>query len=116
MSVSAPLDSATIEAIAREVAKVLDRPPEAGLLNARDVAARFHVQLGWVYAHADELGVIRLGSGTRPRLRFDAAIVAHQLLPRPVGQASSPRPRSERGPAPLLPIRPTPSRRTLGTA
>jgi hypothetical protein len=52
---------------------LLRRPaePADGLLTAAQVAARFNVDRGWVYAHAEQLGVVRLGDGPRPRLRFD---------------------------------------------
>jgi hypothetical protein len=33
----------------------------------------------WVYAHADELGVIRLGEGEKARLRFDPERVARAV-------------------------------------
>lgn len=105
----APLDRATLEAIAHEVADLLRResPGERALLTAGQVAARFGVDRSWVYAHAHELGVVRLGFGRRPRLRFDPAVVAQRLLtqrPAVVAPAST-------TPAPLLPIRPAP--RTL---
>ena len=65
----------------------------ARLLTAAEVAARLSVARGWVYEHARELGVVRLGDGPRPRLRFDPAVVERMLLPRPA-------------PAPtLLPVR-----------
>lgn len=109
----APLDRATLEAIAHEVVDLLrrDAPGERALLTAGQVAARFGVDRSWVYAHAHELGVVRLGFGLRPRLRFDPAVVAQRLIteraarPAVVGPPSTTR-------APLLPIRPTP--RTLG--
>jgi hypothetical protein len=34
------------------------------------------VSRSWVYAHQRELGAMRLGTGPRARLRFDAKIVA----------------------------------------
>jgi hypothetical protein len=73
------LDRATIQAVAREVAAILGGGGRR-LLTAQQVAERFNVDRGWVYAHADELGVIRLGEGPRPRLRFDAAVVARLLV------------------------------------
>ncbi len=74
------LDAATVRAIAREVARHIE--PDHRLLTARDVAATYNVARGWVYAHADELGAIRLGDGPRPRLRFDAAVVTQRLQAR----------------------------------
>ena len=84
------------------------------LMTAQEVAARFNVQRSWVYAHADELGVVRLGRGRKPRLRFDPAVVAQQLLPAP-GRASraTPYTRMRAGTA-LLRVGPAHQRRTLG--
>jgi hypothetical protein len=39
-------------------------------LTAAQAAARLQVTREWVYDHAVELGVIRLGTGTRGRMRF----------------------------------------------
>ena len=67
------------------------------LLDAREVARRLGVRVGWVYEHPAELGALRLpGSSTRPRLRFDWARVLEALeppLPRaaPPGESPSPR-------------------------
>jgi hypothetical protein len=110
------LDQPTIEAIAREVAQLLgrdDQPGAHGLLTARHVAARFNVGRSWVYAHADELGVVRLGQGSRPRLRFDPAVVAQHLLARPARAVAAPSPSYVRGGAPLLPIKSSRQTRTL---
>ena len=51
------------------------QPPEDRLLTATDVAAYLAVETTWVYTHALELGVIRLGSGKKPRLRFRRELV-----------------------------------------
>jgi hypothetical protein len=51
------------------------------LLTAADVAWRFNVDRSWIYAHARELGVVRIGDGPRPRLRFDPAVIAQRQLP-----------------------------------
>jgi hypothetical protein len=80
-------------------------------LTARQVAERFNVDRGWVYAHADELGVVRLGDGPRPRLRFDRAVVA-QLLVATRGREVAPRAYTpQTAGAPLLPIRRPASKR-----
>jgi hypothetical protein len=116
VSAESALDHSSIEAIAREVAQLLgrdDQPGAYGLLNARQVAARFNVERNWVYAHADELGVVRLGRGPRPRLRFDPAVVAQHLLARPPRAAAAPSPSQVRGGARLLPIKPSRQTRTL---
>ena len=109
-------DHAVLEAIAREVAQLLGRDDQPGghrLLNARQVAARFNVERSWVYAHAEELGVVRIGQGPRPRLRFDPTVVAQHLLARPARPAAAPSPSHIRGGAPLLPIKPSRQTRTL---
>ena len=108
MSAPARLHPADIDAIAdlvaeRVVARLLSadaagrlavRPPTAlagretqrtateRLLTAREVADRFGVSAEWVRDHAADLGVIRLGDGPRPRLRFDAETVAAALTRR----------------------------------
>ncbi len=109
-------DHASLHALAREVAELLGRSTPAmaeGLLTARQVAARFNVDRGWVYAHAADLGVIRLGNGPRPRLRFDPAVVAQRLVRPPASPAAlRPDPRARAG-APLLPITPSRTRRSL---
>jgi hypothetical protein len=110
------LEHPSIEAIAREVAQLLGRDDPLGahgLLTARQVAARFNVERSWVYAHAGELGVIRIGQGPRPRLRFDPAVVAQQLLTRPARAAAAPALPHLPGGAPLLPIRSPRQTRTL---
>lgn len=108
MSIS--LDPQSAAAIARELAVLLDRRTEpSALLTADQVAERFNVDRGWVYAHAGELGVLRLGCGRRPRLRFDPAVVAQALLAdppawppaRPTRPITRTRPQ---GPIPLLPV------------
>jgi hypothetical protein len=115
---SRPLDPATVEAIAHEVADMLRRRGEAGervLLTAGQVAARFGVDRSWVYAHAHQLGVVRLGFGRRPRLRFDPAIVAQYLLaPPPRDETIATQPTT--ADVQLLPIRARPvrPRRSLG--
>jgi hypothetical protein len=55
---------------------VIDDYDDRGeLWTARRVAGRYSVGVRFIYAHADELGAIRLGAGERPRLRFDPAVV-----------------------------------------
>jgi hypothetical protein len=116
VSAESRLDHSSIEAIAREVAQLIgrdDQPGARGMLTARQVAARFNVERGWVYEHADELGVVRLGRGPRPRLRFDPAVVAQHLRARPARAAAASSPSHVRGGAPLLPIKPSRQTRTL---
>ena len=66
------LDADDVEAIAVRVAELLGTAP-AGTpryVDAADLARALGVDRDWVYAHAAELGAIRLG-GPRGRLRFD---------------------------------------------
>jgi hypothetical protein len=105
-----PLPIASLRLLAREVAQLLGRAEPGRLLTAQEVAARFNVDRSWVYAHADELGVIRLGNGPRPRLRFDAVVVAQQLLPAAPAGSSPPRGTNS---VPLLPIRSKRAARSL---
>src|SRR4051812_11744587 len=58
------------------------------LLTAREVAERFGVSAEWVRENADRLGVIRLGDGPRPRLRFDGEQVHAALTVRDAGGGS----------------------------
>jgi hypothetical protein len=98
-----------VDLVARRVAALLGRADRSpALLTAAEVATRFGVERAWVYAHAHELGVIRLGDGPRPRLRFDPAVVEQLLNPPPPGAAPT---------TALLPIRtsrPRRSRRRVG--
>lgn len=115
---STPLDPATVEAIAHEVAGLLrdrEEPRARGLLTAGQVAERFGVDRSWVYAHAHQLGVVRLGFGRRPRLRFDPAVVAQHLLATPTQPPATAAATTTAGSVPLLPIRsrPTCPRRSL---
>ena len=92
------LDSASVEAIAQRVnALVLNNLIEVGLddlaerigerilasdalssrqrphlVDAHELAARLNVSRDTIYQHAEELGGQRIGSGPRPRLRFDS--------------------------------------------
>jgi len=109
------LDREAIVALAGEVAAVLRHPaqPAAGMLTAAQVAARFNVDRSWVYAHAEELGVVRLGDGPRPRLRFDPAIVSQRLVATR-GRTSRALPSIALGPGvSLLPIKQSRRRRRL---
>ncbi|MBK8294173.1 MAG: helix-turn-helix domain-containing protein [Solirubrobacterales bacterium] len=84
-----------------------DRPPQH-LLTAQEVADRLGVGRNWVYAHADELGVVQLPSktGRKPRLRFNPSAVDDYWQE---GNESGVRPtRKQQMPVaelPLLPIR-----------
>jgi hypothetical protein len=78
----------SIEALAACLAELLGRPgqeaepPAKGkkkMLSAAEVSELWGVSRRWVYDHAEALGALRLGSGPRPRLRFDPDGVAERL-------------------------------------
>lgn len=67
------LDEEDIEAIAARVAHLMGaaRPSGLRLLDPKELAAELHVSVDYVYAHAVDLGAMRLGNGPKARLRFD---------------------------------------------
>ena len=103
-----------VSAIAYRVAALLreDAQPH-GLIDAAEVARCRGVSRDWVYRHADELGVVRLGTGPRARLRFDPATarsanegsVAAQAPAQPAKPSGRPRARNGHS-GELLPIGP----------
>jgi hypothetical protein len=62
------------EAVARRVVELLrhERAKTFKLVNARELAGLLGVSVDYVYEHAAELGALRLGSGRKARIRFDA--------------------------------------------
>jgi hypothetical protein len=50
--------------------------------------AQARVTRAWVYAHAEELGAIRLGSGPKPRLRFAPDLLGERLASRSASEGS----------------------------
>ena len=88
MSEPMRLDTESIEAIARSVAELLagDGSPHTYSLSAAQVAVRLGVTAGWVRSHADELGAIRLGNGSKARLRFDPGVLLERLRDRRLRQ------------------------------
>ena len=108
-----------IEAIARRVAELVRDPAPigAGLVDAVQLARLLGVSRGFVYEHAEELGVHRCGSGTKPRLRFDPVTARRAFerssgttSTRPVPEMRREQPReptpSRRAAVPLLPVKP----------
>jgi len=65
------------DAVAERIEERLDerQRARAGWVTADVVAAHLSVDVDWVYAHADELGGIRLGDGPKARRRFKLATV-----------------------------------------
>ena len=71
------LDADDVEAIARRVAELVGQ--RSGLVDAHSIAAELQVERDWVYAHARELGAVRLGDGPKARLRFDLRQVRERV-------------------------------------
>jgi predicted DNA-binding transcriptional regulator AlpA len=104
------LDASTIEAIACRVAELVasGRDRSGDLLTVSEVAEHLGVSRAWVYENADQLGVIRLGGGKRPRLRFDSKALREQLHQRRSDRRSEPmpaRPRRWLDEGDLIPVR-----------
>ncbi len=85
------LDDEDIERIAARVAELLEADTTTRYVDATVVARKLDVDRDWVYAHARELGGVRLG-GPRGRLRFDLPAIRRRLecqgQPRPVESAA----------------------------
>jgi hypothetical protein len=63
---------AIADAIAQKIGEIVGaRPTTFGLVDARELAEELGVSIDYVYAHAAELGAMRLGSGPKARIRFD---------------------------------------------
>lgn len=89
---SVVLTDADVQRIARATVDLLrleDAAPR-DLLTSAEVAARFGVSAAWVRERADQLGAIRLGTGSRPRLRFDPEVVRDFLRRKNLRPAGSP--------------------------
>ena len=109
----ATVDAAWVEAVALRVVQLMrsgDVVDDRRLVDAVTLAGELGVDRSWVYAHRDELGAVRLGSGSKPRLRFDvrvarAALARARNEPPALGNAGSVDPfprkqlRSKRKPA-----------------
>jgi hypothetical protein len=91
------LDPQATEAIARKVVELLEKRglQKRDLVDAAELARRFGIERSWVYSHAIELGAVKLGSGAKPRLRFDPQVAARVL--RRVGEASAADPPARSG-------------------
>ena len=60
------------ERAAQRVVQLLERRPSAfQLLEPKQLAMALNVSLDYVYAHAADLGAMRLGDAPKARLRFD---------------------------------------------
>jgi hypothetical protein len=106
------LDAASVDALAHRVAELLTTSPPVReseqptpLLTAAEVSRWWGVDRGWIYQHAQQLGAVRLGSGKRPRLRFDADRVAQALGARRQNSSDEGRSPRKRADQKLLPLR-----------
>ena len=87
-----------IDAIVSRVAELLQSRrtacparPRPRLVTAAEVARWCGVERSWVYAHAEELGARKIGTGERPRLRFDLAEVSERIAALDSSQSGSER-------------------------
>jgi hypothetical protein len=100
-----------IRALELQLGELTARRPPGVLVDAATVAGELGVSRAYVYRHAAELGGHRIGSGPRPRLRFDVdeARAAWRALERsPVTAARAARATHRSGSStgvPLLPVR-----------
>ncbi len=98
-----------IEAIARRVAELLGAAElsHGPLVDAAELARLLGIERSWVYTHAIELGAVKLGGGSRPRLRFDPRLALERIRRGAVQDESGRRPprRRRRGPGATPPQR-----------
>lgn len=87
------LDAHSVEAVARRVAEIMrdegNARAENGLVDAATLAAELGVKRSWVYEHREQLGAVKLGTGSKPRLRFDVQTVRKALARRNSGWPAS---------------------------
>lgn len=77
----------SIEALASRIAELVGGSPQEAapsalakkMISAAEVSELWGVSRRWVYNHAEALGARRLGSGPRPRLRFDPEELTERL-------------------------------------
>jgi hypothetical protein len=89
------LDREDIEVLAARVVELLreseapdGRAARGELIDAAAVARRLGISRATVYAKANQLGAIRLGTGKRARLRFDPANLPTRAPEKERGKAS----------------------------
>lgn len=90
------LTPSEIDAIVGRVAELLQSRrtacpvrPQPRMVTAAEVARWCGVERSWVYAHAEDLGARKIGTGERPRLRFDLAEVSERIASLGGSQTSS---------------------------
>jgi len=112
MTAPITLSDEAVDAIARRLAHLLreEAPAPGALVDAAALARALGVSRHTIYAHAAELGAVRVGGGKRPRLRFDVARARaawserEQDAPGESPKIARRRPRAASTAAPLLPI------------
>lgn len=67
------------------------------LLTVTELAEALSVSPAWVYEHQDELGVLRLGGGAKPRLRFDLERAKSAMTCSTGGRSQAPEPSDDGG-------------------
>lgn len=88
MSASVHLDDDSVNAVAERIVQLLrSESASPDLIDVAEVARRFSLSPDYVYEHADDLGVVRLGNGPKPRLRFPPAKVAEVLRGSPENES-----------------------------
>ena len=70
--------------------------PQARLVSAAALAAELGVSRQWVYQHRDELGAAALGTGPKPRLRFNVD-TARRALDAADGATTTTQPKAATG-------------------
>jgi hypothetical protein len=80
------LTAPQLETLAGLIADRLTDRPRASLVGVKEAAAYLGCESSWVYEHAHELGVRRLGDGPKARLRFSLDEIDEKLR---IGLASS---------------------------
>ena len=116
------LADALADRIADRLAERLAAPPNSapGLVDAAELARSLGISRDTVYQHADELGAVRIGNGTRSRLRFDADKATARVStsgshqPDPPASAAPPRRRRQREPGSRVELLPITDDGTLG--
>ncbi len=111
-SIGVAISWESVEAIARRVVELLQEHGDREFVDAQELARILGISRSTVYERAGELGAIRLGCGSRARLRFNVAEATAALrAPEPRTQRTTRRtqPRCRRqhriAEADLLPIR-----------
>lgn len=75
------LTDADVAAIVERLADELEERRRR-LVTARELAPLLGMDVEWVREHQHELGVIRVGDGPKPRLRFDPDVAIEALASR----------------------------------